>query len=91
MAYINIIVVTISALLLSIRKTSILAKLNEYGVYCIFLYLIFIVYAFVSNLVNGNLSFHYEKIKFFHYDFGDLASAASWGFSIHISFITILR
>lgn len=59
------------------------------GVWSVFIYFIFVGYAFTDNLVQGNI--HPSELKLFSWDIGNLAGTAALAFTIHTVVAPIMK
>lgn len=74
---------------LFIKNLSLLVKLTAIGVISVFVYFIFVGYAFVDNLIQGAVDV--STMKMFSWDIGNLAGTAALAFTIHTVVAPIMR
>jgi hypothetical protein len=75
--------------LLFIKNLGLLVKMTAIGVWSVFVYFIFVGYAFIDNLVQGRV--HPGEIKLISWDIGNLAGTAALAFTIHTVVAPIMK
>jgi len=89
--YASIITLILTFLLLNLRKIAFLVKLGHYGVICLYIYTIFIIYLAAANLADGTYYAHTNDIKLVTGDIGNLAGTFALAFNIHNCVIPIMK
>lgn len=74
---------------LFIKNLRLLVKMTAIGVVSVFVYFIFIGYAFVDNISQGNVDV--STMKLVSWDIGNLAGTAALAFTIHTVVAPIMR
>lgn len=75
--------------MLFIKNLGLLVRMTAIGVWSVFVYFIFVGYAFVDNILQNQV--HPNEIKLFTWDIGNLAGTAALAFTIHTVVAPIMR
>jgi amino acid permease len=75
--------------MLFIKNLGLLVRMTAIGVWSVFIYFIFVGYAFVDNINQGQV--HPSQLKLFSWDIGNLAGTAALAFTIHTVVAPIMR
>ena len=87
--YVEIIFAFIMMLLYSIKNLRYLLKICQWGIIGIFMYVFFLFYKAIENIVAGNVI--QQNLKFFSPDFATLGGIYSLAFFVHNNLITIVK
>lgn len=99
-AYCSIIVCIMLFPFIVKKDINFLLKINSLGVYCVILIILFIVYTFISSLINTDFDFQYisntegdkvRHLQLFGPDISKLAGMLSLGFFSHSIILPILK
>ena len=78
-------------ILFNLRKISFIVKLGHYGVICLYIYTVFIIYIACDNIVNGSFDEKKSEIKYVTNDIANLAGTFALSFNIHNAIIPIVK
>lgn len=70
-------------ILFSLRNLSLIIKFGKVGVIAIFAYGLFIIETFIENIANGNVTKHWNEMKYFSPNFALVAGSFALAFFIH--------
>lgn len=81
----------IAGILASLRKIAFIVKLGHYGVICLYIYTLFIVYMAIDNIVNGSFEEKKGEILYVTNDIANLAGTFALSYMIHNAIIPIVK
>lgn len=87
----SVVAMVIAAFLANLRKIAFIVKLGHYGVICLYIYTIFIIYIAIDNIANGPFEAHKAEIEYVTSDIANLAGTFALSFMIHNAIIPIVK
>lgn len=73
------------------KKIDFVASLSKIGVYVLLSYIIFLIYIFIENSYNGNLSEKKDKVPFWTLNITEISGACAMAFFAHIVICPLIK
>jgi len=87
----SVVALAVAAILANLKKIAFIVKLGHYGVICLYIYTVFIIYIAIDNIVNGNFETKKSEINYVTNDIANLAGTFALSYMLHNAVIPIVK
>ena len=87
----SIVSLVIAAILANLKKIAFIVKLGHYGVICLYIYTVFIIYIACDNIINGSFDEKKSEIKYVTNDIANLAGTFALSYMLHNAVMPIVK